>query len=82
MGWSRRGDDGAGGVVGRCRRGDDGAGVDAMTDLEQIAKEATDHGMTYGEYVAWKARATIEQQRNYRRARQVAEIQRKRGKKK
>lgn len=22
-----------------------------MTDLEQIAKEATDHGMTYGEYV-------------------------------
>lgn len=52
-----------------------------MTDLEQIAKEATDHGMTYGEYVAWKARATIEQQQNYRRARQVAEIQRKRGKK-
>lgn len=27
------------------------------------------------------ARATIEQQQNYRRARQVAEIQRKRGKK-
>ena len=24
--WCRRGDDGAGGVVGRCRRGDDGAG--------------------------------------------------------
>lgn len=27
-----------------------------MTDLERIAKEATDHGMSYGEYVAWKAR--------------------------
>ena len=26
-----------------------------MTDLERLAKEATDHGMTYGEYVAWKA---------------------------
>ena len=53
-----------------------------MTDLEQIAKEATDHGMTYGEYAAWKARATIEQQQNYRRARQVAEIQRKKGQRK
>ena len=52
-----------------------------MTDLEQIAKEATYHGMTYGEYVAWKARATIEQQQNYRRARQVAELKKKRGKK-
>ena len=49
-----------------------------MTDLEKIAKEATDHGMTYGEYVSWKARTTIEQQQNYRRARQVAETQRKR----
>lgn len=39
-----------------------------MTDLERLAKEATDHGMSYGEYVAWKARATIEQQQNYRRA--------------
>nr|DAK86093.1 MAG TPA: hypothetical protein [Caudoviricetes sp.] len=53
-----------------------------MTDLERIAKEATDHGMTYGEYVAWKARAALEQQQNYRRARQVAELNRKRGKKK
>lgn len=53
-----------------------------MTDLERIAKEATDHGMSYGEYVAWQARATIEQQKNFRRARQVAEIRRKRGKKK
>lgn len=52
-----------------------------MTDLEQIAKEATDHGMSYGEYGAWKAKATLEEQQNYRRARQVAEIQRKRGKK-
>ena len=52
-----------------------------MTELEKIAKEATDHGMTYGEYVSWKARATIEQQQNYRRARQVAETQRKREKK-
>ena len=52
-----------------------------MTELEKIAKEATDHGMTYGEYVSWKARATIEQQQNYRRARQVAEAQRKREKK-
>ena len=52
-----------------------------MTDLEKIAKEDSDHGMTYGEYVAWKARATIEQQQNYRRARQVAELNRKRGKK-
>lgn len=32
-----------------------------MTDLEQIAKEATDHGMSYGEYVAWKAKATLEE---------------------
>lgn len=53
-----------------------------MTDLERIAKEATDHGMSYGEYVAWQARATIEQQQNFRRERQVAEIRRKRGKKK
>lgn len=53
-----------------------------MTDLERIAKEATDHGMSYGEYVAWQARATIEQQQNFRRARQVAEIRSKRGKKK
>ena len=52
-----------------------------MTDLERIAKEATDHGMTYGEYVAWKAKSALEEQKNYRRARQVAEIQRKRGKK-
>lgn len=52
-----------------------------MTDLERLAKEATDHGMSYGEYVAWKARATIEQQQNYRRARPVAEIKKKRGKK-
>lgn len=52
-----------------------------MTELEKIAKEATDHGMTYGEYVAWKARATLEEQKNYRRARQVAEIQKNRGKK-
>lgn len=52
-----------------------------MTDLERLAKETIDYGMTYGEYVAWKARATIEQQQNYRRARQVAEIQRKREKK-
>lgn len=52
-----------------------------MTDLERIAKEATDHGMSYGEYVAWKAKATLEEWQNYRRAREVAEIQRKRGKK-
>ena len=39
-------------------------------------------GGGYGEYVAWQARATIEQQQNFRRARQVAEIRRKRGKKK
>lgn len=50
-----------------------------MTDLEQIAKEATDHGMSYGEYVAWKAKVTLEEQQNYRRARQVAELNRKRG---
>lgn len=53
-----------------------------MTDLERLAKEATDYGMTYGEYVAWKATATIEQQQNCRRARQVAEIRRKRGQRK
>ena len=53
-----------------------------MTELEKIAKEATDHGMTYGEYVSWKARATIEQQQSYRRARQIAELNKKRGKKK
>ena len=53
-----------------------------MTELEKIAKEATDHGMTYGEYAAWKARATIEQQQNYRRARHVAELNRKRGQRK
>ncbi len=53
-----------------------------MTDLERIAKEATDHGMSYGECVAWKARTTLEEQQNYRRVRQVAEVQRKRGKKK
>ncbi len=52
-----------------------------MTDLERIAKEATNHGMTYGEYVAWKAKSALEQQQNYRRARQVAELNRKRGKK-
>ena len=52
-----------------------------MTDLERLAKEATDHGMSYGEYVAWKARATREEQQNYRRARKVAELNRKRGKK-
>lgn len=33
-----------------------------MTELERIAKEATDHGMTYGEYVAWKAKSALEQQ--------------------
>ena len=53
-----------------------------MTELEKIAKEATDHGMTYGEYVSWKARTTIEQQQSYRRARQIAELNKKRGKKK
>ena len=53
-----------------------------MTDLERLAKEATDHGMTYGEYVAWKAKATLEEQQNYRRARQVAELNRKRGQQK
>ncbi len=53
-----------------------------MAELERIAKEATNHGMTYGEYVAWKARATLEEQQNYLRARQVAEIQRKRGQRK
>lgn len=53
-----------------------------MTDLEKIAKEATDHSMTYGEYVSWKARATLEQQQNYRRAKQIAELNKKRGKKK
>lgn len=52
-----------------------------MNEIEKIAKEATDHGMSYGEYVAWKARATLEEQQNYRRARQVAELNRKRGKK-
>lgn len=41
-----------------------------MTDLERLAKEATDHGMTYGEYVAWKTRATLEQQQNFHRSRQ------------
>ncbi len=53
-----------------------------MTDLEKTAKEATDHGMTYGEYVAWKSRTSLEEQQNYRAARQVAELNRKRGKKK
>lgn len=53
-----------------------------MTDLEKIAKEATDHGMTYGEYVSWKARAKLEQQQNCRRAKQIAELNKKRGKKK
>lgn len=53
-----------------------------MTDLEKIAKEATNYGMTYGEYVAWKAKVTIEEQQNYRRARQVAELNRKRGQRK
>lgn len=52
-----------------------------MNEIEKIAKEATDHGMTYGENVAWKAKATPEEQQNYRRARQVAELNRKRGKK-
>ena len=53
-----------------------------MTGLEKIAKEATDHGMTYGEYVSWKARAKLEQQQNCRRAKQIAELNKKRGKKK
>lgn len=53
-----------------------------MTDLERLAKEATDHGMSYGEYVACKAKSALEQQQNYRRARQVAEIRRKRGQRK
>ena len=53
-----------------------------MTDLGKIAKEATDHGMTYGEYVSWKARAKLEQQQNYRRAKQIAELNKKRGKEK
>ena len=53
-----------------------------MTDLEKIAKEATNHGMTYGEYVSWKARVTLEQQQNYRRAKQIEELNKKRGKKK
>ena len=53
-----------------------------MTDLERLAEEATDHGMSYVEYVAWKATATIEQQQNYRRARQVAGLNRKRGQRK
>ena len=53
-----------------------------MTDLEKIAKEATDHGMTYREYVSWTARATLEKQQNYRRAKQIAELNKKRGKKK
>lgn len=52
-----------------------------MTDLERLAKEATDHGMSYGEYVACKAKATLEEQQNYRWARQVAETKKKRGKK-
>nr|DAH47614.1 MAG TPA: hypothetical protein [Caudoviricetes sp.] len=38
--------------------------------------------MSYGKYVAWKAKATLEQQQNYRRARRVAEVQRKRGQRK
>ena len=53
-----------------------------MTELEKIAKEATDHGMTYGEYVSWKARAKLEQQQNYSRAKQTAKMKKKRGKKK
>ena len=53
-----------------------------MTDLEQIAKEAAHRGMTYGEYVSWKARVKLEQQQNYRRAKQIAELNKKRGKKK
>ena len=53
-----------------------------MTDLEKIAKEATDHGMSYGEDVAWKSRTTIEQQQNDRSAKQIAELNKKRGKKK
>ena len=53
-----------------------------MTELEKIAKEATDHGMTYGEYVSWKARVKLEQQQNYSRAKQIAEMNKKRGKKK
>jgi hypothetical protein len=27
-------------------------GMKKMTELEKIAKEATDHGMSYGEYVS------------------------------
>lgn len=53
-----------------------------MTDPERLAKEATDYGMSYGEYVTWKATSTLEEQQNYRRARQVAEIRRKRGQRK
>ena len=53
-----------------------------MTDLEKIAKEATDHGMTYGEYVSWKAIATLEKQQNCRRAKQIAELNKKKKKKK
>lgn len=60
---------------------DTDAYADDMFCAGTLAKEATDHGMTYGEYVAWKATATIEQQQNYRRARQVAETKKKRGKK-
>ena len=50
--------------------------------LERDADEAARAGLSYGEYVAWKARATIEQQQNYRRARQVAGLNRKRGQRK
>jgi hypothetical protein len=38
--------------------------------------------MTYGEFVSWKVKATLEQQQNYRRAKQTAELKKKRGKKK
>lgn len=31
-----------------------------MTDLERLAKEATDYGMSYGEYVTWKAMAIVQ----------------------
>lgn len=52
-----------------------------MTDLERISKEATNHGMTYGEYVAWKSQTSIADRQNFRRAQQVAESKKKRGRK-
>ena len=52
-----------------------------MTELERIAKEATEHGMSYGEYVSWKSQTSIADKQNFRRARQLAKINKKRGKK-